>query len=118
MRIAAGIIGAVGAAITLFVGVLFIFSATLTIGIAGGASASAHDYEMFRRGGVIIVSSMIGLAFSITLLCSRIKRASSLVLITAGLVGLICQGWTAGALILAGALGFGAAHSHRVKPAA
>jgi hypothetical protein len=117
VRIAAGVIGALGAVSTLFVGVIFIFAATLAIGIARGVPTD-HDVELFRRGGLIVVASAIALAFSVTLLCSRIKQASSLVLIAAGVVGLFCQGWTAGALILAGSLGFAAARSHRVQPAA
>jgi len=107
MRITAGIIGVAGAAASLFVGVLFMIGATFSIVIESPAGVTPRPAltTMFRDGGLLIVVSAITLAFSVTLLCARIRRASSIILIAAGLAGVAAEGWTAAALLLAGTCG-------------
>jgi hypothetical protein len=121
VRITAGILGLVGALVTLFVGVIFIFGSSISIGMESHGHpndpARPDLTRTFREGGILILASAIALAFSVTLLCSRLRVASSVVLIGTGLIGLLASGWTAGVLVIAGLLGFVAARQKRLQPA-
>jgi hypothetical protein len=105
MRRTAGVVGLVGALLTLGAGMMYFVAGGILMGLPGGASAGASTATVIQAGFAQVGAAAIALAFSVVLLANRMPRAASAVLMAAGLLAVAFQGWLGAVLIAAGLLG-------------
>lgn len=105
MRVFAGILGVVGAVISIAMAGGALFVGGLLVGMSPNARSDSGANPM-EVGSILGAGGVLMLALSICLIANRIPRTASLVLVALGLASILIEGWLSAFAIAGGLVGY------------